>query len=108
MTETTAAAFAPITMQDVRLHVGEGKLTASDVLAGVNAVLRTRGRTSLQKAQTTAAPPSPRVPSEEEIRLTIGGIIVGLDLTNVERARVAAGEATAAVLALFTPHQGEG
>lgn len=33
----------PITMSDIRLVAGEGKLSASDVLAAANAVLRTRG-----------------------------------------------------------------
>ena len=33
-----------ITMQDVRLGVGEGPLSASEVLAGVNAELRRRAR----------------------------------------------------------------
>lgn len=32
----------PIDMQDVRLHVGEGKLSNADVLAGVNAELHSR------------------------------------------------------------------
>lgn len=32
----------PITWQDVRLHAGEGKLSASAVLQAVNAVLRAR------------------------------------------------------------------
>ena len=36
----------PITFQDVRLAVGEGKLTATDVLAGVNAELRRRAALS--------------------------------------------------------------
>lgn len=33
----------PITMQDVRLAVGEGKLSNADVLAGCNAEMRRRG-----------------------------------------------------------------
>jgi len=36
------AAFKPITMQDVRLCVGEGPLKADEVLAAVNTVLRQR------------------------------------------------------------------
>lgn len=32
----------PIDMQDVRLRVGEGKLTNADILAGVNAEIRAR------------------------------------------------------------------
>lgn len=40
--EAIAEAFRPITMQDVRLHVGEGKLTSVGVLAGVNAELTGR------------------------------------------------------------------
>lgn len=36
----------PITFQDVRLAVGEGGLTATDVLAGVNAELRRRAALS--------------------------------------------------------------
>lgn len=35
--------FRPVTMQDVRLAVGEGALKATDVLAGVNAELARRG-----------------------------------------------------------------
>lgn len=35
---------AKITMSDIRLVAGEGKLTAHDVLAAANAVLRMRGR----------------------------------------------------------------
>lgn len=34
--------LAPITMQDVRLRAGEGPLAPHDVLAAVNAVLRSR------------------------------------------------------------------
>lgn len=37
-----AALAKPIDMQDVRLGVGEGKLTSADVLAGANAELRRR------------------------------------------------------------------
>lgn len=43
-----------ITMQDVRLAVGEGKLTPADVLAGCNAELRRR-----------AALRSPAIPDEK-------------------------------------------
>lgn len=40
------AYVAPeISMQDVRLMVGEGALTAHDVLVGCNAVLRMRAKT---------------------------------------------------------------
>ena len=35
---------APITMQDVRLRTGEGKLSATDVLAACNAELAARAR----------------------------------------------------------------
>ena len=44
------ALTAPITMQDVRLSVGEGKLTAIDILNGVNAVLRLRARHTVSAA----------------------------------------------------------
>lgn len=45
--EKELARFAmPIDMQDVRLAVGEGPLTHADVLAGVNAELCRRMRTS--------------------------------------------------------------
>lgn len=37
-------SFNPITMQDVRLAIGEGKLTPADVLAGCNAELEQRAR----------------------------------------------------------------
>jgi hypothetical protein len=40
----------PITMSDVRLAAGEGKLSAHDVLAAVNAILRQRRRYSRQDA----------------------------------------------------------
>lgn len=39
--------FRPIGMQDVRLRAGEGKLTAADVLAAVNAELAVRARASV-------------------------------------------------------------
>ncbi len=39
---STSDPLRPITMQDVRLAVGEGKLPANDVLAGCNAELRRR------------------------------------------------------------------
>lgn len=44
-----APVNTPITMQDVRLMAGEGKLSGADVLAACNAILRQRG----------AAPPAP-------------------------------------------------
>lgn len=42
----------PITMQDVRLAVGEGKLTPDDVLAGCNAEIRRRGGLTFRKPIT--------------------------------------------------------
>jgi len=44
--EPLEAAPRPITMQDVRLAVGEGPLKPADVLAGCNAELRRRGALS--------------------------------------------------------------
>lgn len=38
------ALRSPITMPDIRLAVGEGKLSAHDVLVAANAVLRMRSR----------------------------------------------------------------
>lgn len=46
-------AALPITMQDVRLAVGEGKLTAADVLAGSNAELKRRAALQTQTTGRT-------------------------------------------------------
>jgi len=42
--EAAAKVAAPITMSDIRLCAGEGKLTAHTVLDAANAVLRQRAR----------------------------------------------------------------
>ncbi len=52
------ATIRAITMQDVRLAVGEGKLSAADLLAGCNAELRRRaGSAYLRAAGHIGKPP---------------------------------------------------
>lgn len=56
-------AFKPITMHDIRLHAGEGKLSAHDVLAAANAVMRSRTRDAVRAA---APPPLLAAPAPVE------------------------------------------
>jgi hypothetical protein len=56
--KTIANLQAPITMQDIRLHVEEGPLLALDVFYAANAVLRSRARTPNQAATPDTTAPS--------------------------------------------------
>ena len=116
MTETTAAATPGQRIIE----------SLKQAVAGDFARIRIDGQvwervhppTSLQNAQTTAAPPSPRVPSEEEIaRVLWIADGDGRSEEDWQLEMAASGEAlevqsafrqARAVLALFTPHQGEG
>jgi len=61
----------PITMNDIRLHAGEGKLRAQDVLAAANAVLRMRQSNLPQslRGEPQAPPRSVQggIPTEAEL-----------------------------------------